>query len=383
MDSEDLYCHELSRRSVARASLHLGIESMSQDLLDVLSDVLQHYVAKIGKTMAFLVESSGRPSSHSNVLDAIQAVQMTTAPAAYQVNEFSPGEGVANGSRTINAMRSQRSAQWQELAVFCFGSQWEGSIEIRNSAGGGKVGPSALTNEAGWKAPFLEEVPPFPKTKSDRVANPHNLKALIALSLHADMTALEETITEKRIVDIPHEVFTEWGKPQISKMPIKKDDVNNMCSASTDNNLNDDEKTDQERCEPARKKQKVEDQGSDRFNHRPKYLPDFMPGLPETLHAGRSIVDLPINPDTLDTSNSNASMINTEEGTLGVRSSLVELGSSNKSQAYWGSGWDITPKVPSGRVELDEKINATVVPLGRPSHSRVSRILEGSMDAVH
>jgi len=382
MDSEDLYCHEISRRSVARASLHLGIDSMSQDLLDVLSDVLQHYVAKIGKTMAFLVESSGRPSSHSNVLDAIQAIQMTTAPAAYQMNESSSGDGDTNGSKTINSMRDQRSAPWRDLAVFCFGSEWEGNVEIIRP-GGGKVGPSAVTNEAGWRAPFLEEVPTFPKTKSDGVANPHNMKAHIALSLHADMNFLEETDTEKKLIDIPDKVFTEWGTSQILKASITKGGENSTNAASRHNNHKDDEEVDQHEDEPARKKQRLEEQDADQRNHRPSYVPDFMPRLPETLHAGRSIVDLPINAaDTSDAANSNTSMISTEEGTLGVRSSLVDL-ESNKPHSYWGSGWDVAPKVPVGRIELDEKTNATVVPLGRASNSRVSRILEGSMDAAH
>lgn len=89
---------------------------MSQDSLDVLADVLQAYICKVGKTMAYLVESSGRPSSHTNALDALQAIHMTTAPAANQVHL----------KTDTSDARSQRVAPWHDLAVFCFGPKWEG-----------------------------------------------------------------------------------------------------------------------------------------------------------------------------------------------------------------------------------------------------------------
>ena len=83
------------------------------------------------------------------------------------------------------------------------------------------------------------------------------------------------------------------------------------------------------------------------------------------------------------------------EGSHKVRSSLVQLESS-----YWGSGWnDSSSKatttsnpilaVPLGRrdgggeqQQQQQQQKSTIVPLGRASGSRVSRILEGSMDAA-
>jgi hypothetical protein len=71
----------------------------------------------------------------------------------------------------------------------------------------------------------------------------------------------------------------------------------------------------------------------------------------------------------------------TTEDSHGVRSSLVQLGS------YWGSGWDAETArtklaVPLGRREQQQSEASPILPLGRASGSRVSRILEGSLDAA-
>lgn len=351
MDSEELYCHEISRRSVARAALHLGIDGMSQDSLDVLADVLQHYLERIGKTMAHLVEASGRPSSHVNALDALQAIHMTTAPAAHQVNE----------TTTVN--RSQRSAPWQDLAVFLFGPKWEGPKEV---GAGGKVGPSAPA-VGGWRAPYLEEVPPFPAA-SDKVANPHRLKADVGLSLHENVSALgEKEVNEEDLKDIPDKVFTEWGAvvEAVAQKNGKKDDETNKEEtkpAATD----DDEKKEENEDEPPTKKQKLGEEEPP--PKRPPYVASFMPSFPQSLQSGRSFIDVPT-----------ATAATAPENLVCVRSSLVDLG--QKAQ-YWGSGWDGAPQVPVGLTQADQQASV-VVPLGRASNSRVSRILEGSMDAAH
>jgi len=61
-----------------------------------------------------------------------------------------------------------------------------------------------------------------------------------------------------------------------------------------------------------------------------------------------------------------------------VRSALVELG----KQHLWGSGWDTTlPLVKPGESSSTAtEVNPQIVPLIKASGSRVSRILEGSMD---
>lgn len=353
MDSEELYCHEISRRSVARAALHLGIDGMSQDSLDVMADVLQHYMGRIGKTVSHLVEASGRPSSHANVLDALQAIQMTTAPAAQQVNEPNP-------------MRDQRSAPWQDLAVFLFGPKWEGPVE---SGVGGKVGPSALaSSSAGWKAPYLEEVPPFP-IASESVANPHRLKDHVALSLHGDVSELgERQLCEDKLKEIPDQVFTEWGNVGVQPKPAdsKADETNKDETKQTapDENGTKNENED----EPPSKRQKLENELEEPNRERPLYIASFMPPFPQSLQSGRSIVDVPVS-----------TAANASENMLGVRSSLVDLG--QKAQ-YWGSGWDAAPLVPPGLTRTEQQ-PPVVVPLGRASNARVSRILEGSMDAAN
>jgi hypothetical protein len=76
-----------------------------------------------------------------------------------------------------------------------------------------------------------------------------------------------------------------------------------------------------------------------------------------------------------------------------VRSSLVHMGMQQQQQGYWGSYHTddaqqaailANVRVPQGRLTEDNQGNpsAVVVPLGRASGSRVSRILEGSMDAA-
>ena len=352
MDSEELYCHEISRRSVARAALHLGIDGMSQDSLDVMADVLQHYMARIGKTVSHLVEASGRTSSHANVLDVLQAIQMTTAPAAQQVNDPNP-------------LSEQRTAPWHDMAVFLFGPKWEGPAE---SGVGGKLGPSAsASNSGGWKAPYLEEVPPFP-IASDNVANPHRLKDHVALSLHGDVSEVgERELDEAKLKEIPDKVFTEWGsvgpQPKDAKVDETNRDETKPRSGPDDNGAKEENEG-----EPPSKRLRLDDEMEQPSRNRPLYIASFMPPFPQSLHSGRSLVDVPIS-----------TTANASENVLGVRSSLVDLG--QKAQ-YWGSGWDAAPQVPVGLTRTEQQA-PVVVPLGRASNSRVSRILEGSMDAVN
>ena len=50
-DNDMEYCAELSRKAVARAALHLGIESISGDTLNVLGDVLLSYLERVGHAL--------------------------------------------------------------------------------------------------------------------------------------------------------------------------------------------------------------------------------------------------------------------------------------------------------------------------------------------
>jgi hypothetical protein len=51
---DDVYSYEVARRSVARAALHLGLDSMSEEALDVLGDVLLAYLQRVSMNVLSL-----------------------------------------------------------------------------------------------------------------------------------------------------------------------------------------------------------------------------------------------------------------------------------------------------------------------------------------
>jgi len=46
------YSHELARRSVARAALHLGLDYLSGDALDVMGDVLITFLERVSSLIS-------------------------------------------------------------------------------------------------------------------------------------------------------------------------------------------------------------------------------------------------------------------------------------------------------------------------------------------
>jgi len=149
---DEFFCHEIAKRSVAGAAIHLGIEYMSEEVLDVLGDVLLSYLAKLGRTLSMAVESSGRTSAHVHVLDAIRAAEACTSPAVHQLHMMNPttgavtqgadgasksGNGAAtaaiaatggsgtNGDGASASSFTRLGNTWQDLAVFCFGPDWQ------------------------------------------------------------------------------------------------------------------------------------------------------------------------------------------------------------------------------------------------------------------
>lgn len=350
--------------------------------MDVLADVLMSYLKRIGTTMAKMVEASGRSSSHVNVFDAIQAIQSCTSPA---VNQIHPAQQSQQGQEQQQqpspppfAGSTGASHKWQELAAFCFGPNWiqeASGVVRRDSSTGGKAGPSS-SKKTGWVAPFREEVPAFPQS-SDRCANPHRMTPSVGLSLHmsADSVMHKDEMQSKQLDEIPDSLFeAEWGSASEPNQKKRK--------AS-------------EQETPTNKKAKLEggdgkDLPRSSSNHsivtkdndnnsklRPTFVPNFLPSYPESSRMGRSVVDVDA---------ANDSKRGEDDYILGVRSSLVDLG----QHQYWGTGWDSdkkddqAPAVPMGRLAAGNSGgSAVVVPLGRASGSRVSRILEGSMDAVH
>lgn len=445
---EPIYTFEIARRSVGRAALHLGIDSMSEGAMDVLADILLNYLNRVGRTLSHLVESSGRTSAHVNILDALQACELVASPAVERLHIrdsssdddllFGTAAGGAGGAASM--ARAHLSSDWQGLAAFLFGPKWlqetededeasslsltargqQGNNNNMNGGGGGaaggKVGPSATGEDTaktkkkvGWDAPYLDEVLPFPQA-SEKCANPHPLPPYVGLSLHrADQDeehykADEVDSDEEESLDhIPDKVFTgSWGS--ISKR--KADSLDEINSSTEDVTMTDADDNTASKPPPKKKvkistsdsaavaaataaaveedaAQKTEDDKREEMKSK-LHVPSFYPAPPimkvATAKKGRTIVDTPTVPRVLEREE--------QEGSRSVRSSLVQLGS------YWGSGWDdpsnskLSDKaslaVPLGRSDVGEQApsSALVVPLGRASGSRVSRILEGSMDAA-
>jgi hypothetical protein len=195
---------------VGRAALHLGIDSMTEQAIDVMADVLLQYLSRTGKALSHLAEASHRTSAHVNVLDAFQACQLVASPAVGRLHLQEPEEeeediistpvkksdgAVAEGatingtngsstnpsgsprastpsnggaSQPSNASSSSHSSTgWKGLAAFVFGPNWlqekdhdeylmeltaKNGADASNgegrelSSGGGKVFPSSLEN---------------------------------------------------------------------------------------------------------------------------------------------------------------------------------------------------------------------------------------------
>ena len=168
---DEIYSFEIARRVVGRAALHLGIDSMTEQALDVMADVLLQYLTRTGQALSHLVESSRRTSAHVNVLDTFQACQLVTSPAVGRLHLQEPEEeeeeilsptnnnnnnstsadgtslststnngnsNTANGNTSSSSANpsngssmksSQKSSSysvtgWQGLAEFVFGPKW-------------------------------------------------------------------------------------------------------------------------------------------------------------------------------------------------------------------------------------------------------------------
>lgn len=428
---DDVFSNEIARRAVARAARHIGVETMSEEALDVMADVLLVYLQRVGKTLATLVEASGRSSAHANVLDALQAVEACTAPAAKQLHiSNSTEEGYSNDlpiEQPKLASTTTGSSSWQDLAVFLFGNNWQSqdNITTAQSQAGGKVGPSALLPKmGGWNAPYRDEVPAYPDA-SDLCANPHPLSAAVGASLHAQISAAEQQQEHlsQELEKISDGAFTDmiplWGSlaSRSSNTLVAATAASNAAGDKrkrddapenpTDGRDSQNRATKKVKLNPENEKvpppppQQQQDQLS--YDRLPLYVPIFFPPFPEP-HSGlasRTVVDVDAPDAAKVLEASAASNIDKKAATVAVtdvRSSLVHMGMQQQplqQQGYWGS-YDTTDaqqqhaailanvRVPQGR-QLEESQGtaaAVVIPLGRASGSRVSRILEGSMDAA-
>ncbi|CAJ1960091.1 unnamed protein product [Cylindrotheca closterium] len=411
---DSIYCFEIARRSVGRAALHLGIENMSETALDVMADVLLNYLHRVGRSLSHLAETNGRTSAHVNLLDALRACEMEAAPAVQQMHLRDPNTddslyhkpNVASNSQSL--MINANSRDWKGLACFLFGPKWLEDDEkqpveqvAQASAGGGKQFPKAAeSNKAqGWQAPYPDEIPHFPQA-SETCANPHPLAAKQILSLHSaaeddgNLQTVEDE--EAALQGIPDNAFLEssWGSMTAKKRKLEDEDVVMAEAADTEQSpatkktkLNDgtadaaaaakpDESAEKENSDEDKPKEEESKEAVEEKPDSHPHVPSFYPQPPSFIGNGQegSIKVLDVDPTAEGPASEDKA-----EYSHQVRSSLVQLGS------YWGSGWDGEPNtklaVPVGRVEA-QPMSSSIVPLGRASGSRVSRILEGSLDAA-
>lgn len=379
---DDLFTHEIAKRAVARAALALNVPVMTSEGWNVLADALCQYVSRIGQTMSHSVEASGRSSAHCNVWDAIQAIELCTSPAVARVHlDGSADETTRNGSSS-----STNPQSWKSLASFMFGPKWiqsSSSSRSRSSSESGKVGPSASFSTGGWNAPFPEEVDRFPvASQPDRIANPHTLSDEAWKSLHGSGKSEQAgSFVHEHGNEIPTEL---WGLLSNGKRKDKK----------KDNESSQKRQREEEGEGSLRKRVKLSETNdidaqarelAASFNtavdsEEETTLPAFYPPFPrQTSQAAKLILD--------DTNMTVESAVEGGTTTAEVRSALLQLDDQvdevAATRTLGGGHWGTTMKalkVPPG-APADAASTPAIVPLGRASVSRVSRILEGSMDA--
>jgi hypothetical protein len=397
---DSIYSFEIARRSVGRAALHLGIENMSETALDVMADVLLNYLSRVGKTLSHLVETNGRTSAHVNILDAFRACEMEASPAVQQLHLRDPHQDDQLYTTVAAALDNSNTRDWKGLASFLYGPKWLDEKEeeqLPNEPAGGKHFPSSTGDEKtkpgqGWQAPYLDEVPQFPQA-SKTCANPHPLAPQVGLSLHRAKEEIDESNAESAEIElqnIPDDIFIgSWGSmtskrkkrvmisdasEDVEMIDAAKDSSSPAAKKIKLSNGNGAKLTKREKSEADKKKEESTEPNIPQTSH--PHVPSFYPEPPSvkaTAKESRKVLDIESMPEQQFKEEI------LSEGSHGVRSSLVQLGS------YWGSGWDaptVNTKlaVPLGRREGEQR--SAIVPLGRASGSRVSRILEGSMDAA-
>lgn len=113
----DDFAHELTKRAVARACVALDYKFASASVLDILSDVVRHYVRNIGEHTRDQAEIAGR--SIPGIHDALAALEQVRP----------------------------NPIQWKELRDFVFDDVKNPSIDITNKK---------------WCEPFPFSIPSFP-----------------------------------------------------------------------------------------------------------------------------------------------------------------------------------------------------------------------------
>mmetsp|Transcript_41924 Transcript_41924/g.88004 ORF Transcript_41924/g.88004 Transcript_41924/m.88004 type:complete len:629 (+) Transcript_41924:93-1979(+) len=135
------------------------MEGMEGEALDVLGSVLLGYMDTVGTTISANVESSGRSSAHSNAYDALNAVELCTAPAATQLASSLSGsppllsiktsssaeEEDDESLRDRNRLKEAQDGGWEGLAAFLFGPNWF-SIKLEGEEAAAKNGKATTSS---------------------------------------------------------------------------------------------------------------------------------------------------------------------------------------------------------------------------------------------
>jgi hypothetical protein len=255
---------------------------------------------------------------------------------------------------------------------------------------------AAALTQSGWKAPYPEEVVPFP-VASPACANPH---ALLENLLDLEQLSQEET---------PLQIFNASDP----KRP-REGEQGSMDTEPAAKKANTEEAPDAKpAAKPAVKtgaddgsvmdldSPAVEDRvTAEEDKHRPWHFPQHWPSYPRKEVGTKALVleDIPsgegdeeeesLLQDSKVSAAADASSGATTVGgdpTRSVRSALVHMGWGTMPERTNGDAAYDLRVLPGAKLEANAATGATstkaqIVPLGRASISRVNRILEGSMD---
>jgi histone H3/H4 len=495
---DDLWCFLVARRAVARACLHLGIASASQEALDTLAELLLAYAERVAAAVSTSAEAGRR--STANVFDALHAVPLCTTPAVQRVYHTHGGGGGAGGLpaaspadrsaeeagdggggvspqppsspalhlRQLHAADPAHDLSWKGLAAFMFGPGWEQPLspeELEDQdggylrrergpgggPGGGKVGPSSVLADGGfaggssladgeaaasgaaasgnghgisessrgWCAPYPDRLPRFPVS---RRRAPPSRGALADDDESGGGGEDEDGERGETAGAMPENPFSpSWtALPQAAGGGVGAAPAAAAGSKRRRDGDGADEEGNEEAEEgPARKRVRISEadasvaaaadgsgqatgddnaDGSDGPTLLPRFLPPFPPRRRDS--APRPVLEAPAAPAPAGPGGAATGTggkgpppaAGPDEGGLAVRSALVSLPGS-----HWGGPGNAAMaaapllSVPWGRPEAAGDVGgpgtaaaagapAQIVPLGRASGSRVSRILEGSMD---
>lgn len=314
------------------------------------------------------MESSGRPSSHTNVLDALHATEIMTAPSVSHAN-FGMAE---TAGRDV--------AGWESLATFAYGPRWKTENRESDVNGSG----TDTENGDGWRAPYLDIVPSYPVRHGRGFLTSSLVPETEACLDETDADKAEERI-DNRADSIPD---VDWGSFSMKATEEKKESPEKKGVHFSPEN------------ERPAKKIKIQHGDASTPSFVPKFLPKYPPlhtyGTPPPRPPDRS----PVEADETTKPSIDSSELHH------VRGSLVRL-----SENYWGSQAVEEKRnqsqistsleqvaVPFGQIDKNGKeeedenggggqegstpVVPGVAPLNKASGSRISRILEGSMDAA-